>query len=951
MIFKLRLLGPLVLVLFPLLFAQGAASQTGELRGLVLDPSGAAIPGATITLTATGPALQTPPLQTKSDANGRYRFPALAPGGYMVSAAAAGFATGTTAKIAVTAGQVKQLDLSLRIAVAQQNVTVPGQVRGVGVNPDQNPSAMVLSGSALNALSDDPDELRNELQALAGPAAGPSGGQIYIDGFAGGQLPPKSSILEVRVNQNPFSAEFDRLGYGRVEIITKPGSQKLEGSLAGSGNVSALNTAVPLVAEQPTYYQYALVGNLSGPLSKHASGFFSGYYVNRQNQAIVVTVNPQDTSASILQAVPQPIDYLSLNPRLDFQSGNHTFTVRDLFYRTRESGSGVGSLTLDLPSQASNVISEENALEVSDVVLVSPRFVNETHFQWSRIYNDQVPAGVSPTVTVEGAFTSGGSSEGIERDTQNNFELQNYSTVSAGTQTLRFGARLRLYDDQSTSTGGANGAYTFYSVSDYQAQSPDFYSGSIVNNAEARVLLFDGALFFQDDWRWKPNFDLSAGIRLEGQNRVHDHADWAPRLAIAWSPDRRPGTAQPKTVIRAGSGWFYTRFTVPNFFSSDSGTPYVINAIHHNGINEPEFAGPCSPLPCSYFPAASTAPQQVNPNLVPTVESIDPHFRAALDMQTGVGVDRQITRGILANITWLYTRGVHQYLQNNVNAPAFDVSTYTVTGQPAASNNYQFQSGGVYRQNQLIFTVNTQLKRLVMNANYMLNQAKSDTQDAYYFPSVPDDPGLDYGRAGFGNRQRLTLVGSYSGPWGLAFSPMIVAQSGTPYNLTIGTDATASNQFNARPTYGVCGAPYVHATRYGCLDTAPAGKSERIVPYGVGLGPANAAVHLRVSKVIGVGPRIGSAQSGQTFQTGNSVSGRGLSGGSGSVKLDESAPRRDNLTLVLSAANLFNMVNLGTPNGVLLSPLFNQSQTVAPPPFQSATPGNRAISFQASFSF
>jgi hypothetical protein len=951
MIFKLRLLGPLVLMLFPLLFAPRAVSQTGELRGLVLDPSGAAIPGATITLTATGPTLQTQTLQTTSDASGHYGFHALASGSYSVSVAAVGFATSTTAKIAVTAGQVRQLDLSLKIAVAQQNVTISGLARGVGVNADQNSSAMVLSGSALNALSDDPDELRNELQALAGPAAGPSGGQIYIDGFAGGQLPPKSSILEIRVNQNPFSAEFDRLGYGRVEIITKPGSQKLQGSLAGSGNASAFNTAVPLVAEQPSYYQYALVGNLSGPLSKRASGFFSGYYVNRQNQAIVDAVNPQDTGASVLEAVPQPIDYLSLNPRLDFQSGRHTFTMRDLFYRTRETGSGVGSLTLDLPSQASNVISEENALELSDVVLVSPRFVNETHFQWSRISNDQVPVSVSPTVTVEGAFTSGGSSEGIERDTQNNFELQNYSTVSAGTQTLRFGARLRLYDDQSTSTSGANGAYTFYSVSDYQARSPDFYSGSVVNNPQARVLLFDGALFFQDDWRWKPNFDLSAGLRLEGQNRIRDHADWAPRLAIAWSPDRRPGTAQPKTVIRAGSGWFYTRFTVPNFFSSDSGTPYVIDAIHHNGINEPEYAGPCSP--CSYFPAASTAPLQVNPNLVPTLQSIDPHFRAALDMQTGLGVDRQITRGIMANVTWLYTRGVHQYLQNNVNAPAFDVSTYTVTGQPAAGNNYQFQSGGVYRQNQLIFTVNTQLKRLVMNANYMLNQAKSDTQGAYYFPSVPDDPGLDYGRAGFGNRQRLTLVGSLSGPWGIAFSPMIVAQSGTPYNLTIGTDATGSNQFNARPTYGACGAPAVIATRYGCLDTAPTGngKSEKMIPYGVGLGPANAAVHLRVSKVIGVGPRVGSAQSGQTFQTGSSVSGRGLSGGSGSVKLDESAPRRYNLTLVCSVANLFNTVNLGTPNGVLLSPLFNQTQAVAPPPFQSATPGNRAISFQASFSF
>jgi hypothetical protein len=940
--FRLRLLGSLALLFLPLLAPAWAASQTGELRGIVLDPSGAAIPGARITVKGVGVTLQ-----KVSGADGLFAFSELPLGIYSVSLEARGFTPQILSSVVVSAGRVRQVTVSLRIAVEPQNVTISGQPHGIDLSPGQNSSAMVLSGSALNALSDDPDDLRNELQALAGPAAGPSGGQIYIDGFAGGQLPPKSAILEVRVNQNPFSAEFDRLGYGRVEIITKPGAQKLKGSLASGGNVSALNTAVPLVAAQPSYYQYAIVGDLSGPLSKRASGFFSGYYVSRQNQAIVDAINPQNTSASILAAVPQPIEYLSLNPRIDFQAGNHTFTVHDLFYRTQESGSGVGSLTLHLPSQASNVISEENALQVSDVALVNAQFANETHFQWSRIYNDQVPVSLAPAVTVEGAFTSGGSSQGVERDLQNNFVLQNFSTVGAGAHTLRFGASLRLYDDQSTSTNGANGSYTFYSVGDYVANSPDFYSCAVVNNPKARALLFDGALFFQDDWRWRPNFDLSAGLRLEGQNRIHDHADWAPRLALAWSPDRRPG-AQPKTVVRAGSGWFYSRFTVPNFFSADSGTPYVINAIHENGIYGEEFAGPCPP--CSYYPYSPNPPSTVSPGLVPTVVTIDAHFHAALDMQTGIGVDRQITHRIMANVTYLYTRGVHQYLENSVNAPAFDASTYAVTGPPAAINNYQFQSGGVYRQNQLIFTLNTQLKRLGLNANYMLNQAKSDTQDAYYFPSVPQDPGIDYGRAAFGYRQRVLLVGSWNAPLGVSVSSLLVAQSGTPYNLTIGDDATANNQFNARPTYGTCGAANVMATQYGCLDTDPAGKGEPLVPYGAGIGPANAVVHLRLSKVMGVGPRVVTAAEGQSYQTGSSVSGRGLSGGNGSVRLDESAPRRYNLTFVLSAANLFNLVNLSPPNGVLLSPLFNKSQALAPG-FQSATPGNRAISFQTSFSF
>ena len=117
---------------------------------------------------------------------------------------------------------------------------------------------MVVQGSALDALSDDPTELQNELQALAGPAAGPNGGQIYIDGFEGGQIPPKSDILQIRVNQNPFSAEYDRIGYGRIEIITKPGTQKFHGLIGTWGTGSALGTANPFLPAEPSYWQ---VGN------------------------------------------------------------------------------------------------------------------------------------------------------------------------------------------------------------------------------------------------------------------------------------------------------------------------------------------------------------------------------------------------------------------------------------------------------------------------------------------------------------------------------------------------------------------------------------------------------------------------------------------------------------------------------------------------------------------
>ena len=202
----------------------------------------------------------------------------------------------------------------------------------MSVNPDENSSALVVKGSDLDALSDDPDELQNELQALAGPAAGPSGGQIYIDGFTGGQIPPKSSIREIRVNQNPFSAEFDKIGYGRIEILTKPGSDKFSGHITSLGNDSAWNTANPLVQQQPSYYLYFIQADVNGPLTKSASYFFSLFHFDRQNQSIIDAVNPEDPSTNFNQALPNPSSLLFANPRVDFQLGkSNTLSVRDSY--------------------------------------------------------------------------------------------------------------------------------------------------------------------------------------------------------------------------------------------------------------------------------------------------------------------------------------------------------------------------------------------------------------------------------------------------------------------------------------------------------------------------------------------------------------------------------------------------------------------------------------------
>jgi hypothetical protein len=936
----------LLLLVLPLVFPSRVAAQSaGSLRGQVLDPSGAVVPGAAVTLTQ-GPTV----LSVQSGNDGVYVFKTVPAGSYTLTVAAKGFALFSKTSVVIAAGQARQLNASLAIAVQQQDVTVSDQSTGVSVNPDENSSAMVIKGSELDALSDDPDELQNELQALAGPAAGPNGGQIYIDGFTGGQIPPKSSIREIRVNQNPFSAEFDRIGYGRIEILTKPGSDKFSGHITSLGNDSAWNTANPLVQKQPSYYLYFIQADVNGPLTKHASYFFSLFHFDRQNQSIIDAINPEDTGTTINEALPNPSSLLYANPRVDFQLGkSNTLSVRDSYYRSVATANGPGQL--NLPEQAFNVNNQENAIQVSDTVVVSPRVINETHFQWRRVRNSQVASYFTPTISVQGAFTTGGSNSGVAHDHQDIFELQNYSTATAGKHTIRFGTRLRAYRDANYSTSGSNGNYFFESIDQYLAETPAQYQATVVENPLARALLFDGALFYQDDWRWKPNLTLSYGLRFETQNRIHDHADWGPRFSLAWAPGH-VGKTPPKTVLRAGYGWFYDRFTVPNSFSSSTGTPYIVQAIHQNGINQQSYV---INNPDFYDPNTTAAPSTVADAAasIPSFYNIDHHFHAALSMQGGVGVDQQIGKKLMFNATYLFTRGVHQYLTNNVTAPEFDPSTYTVVGPLPAAYNYQFQSGGIYKQDQVIVTANTQFRHLSLHGSYTFNEARSDTQGVTYVPSVAQDPGLDYGRASFGIRNRLFLLGTYSAPHGIIIAPLLAAQSGTPYNLVIGNDLTANNQFNARPTYGVCGAAGVVSTPYGCLDTDPVGKGETIIPYGAGIGPANFVMHMRVSKVIGIGPKIEGAKGAAGMQgNGNgSVNGRGLSGGQAQPKLDATVARKYSLTLIGGALNIFNIVNLGTPNGTLASPLFGKTQSLAGGPFGSPTPGNRAIFLQAVFTF
>src|SRR3984885_10248511 len=939
------------ILLFVSLFAAAqlfALPASGSLHGAVTDPSGARVTKATVTLQAADGTTST----AQSGADGTYLFPQLAPGIYTVTVTARGLALAQAQSVTVETGRATLQNLVLSIAVEQQQVTVTDQGAGLDTSPDNNASSIVIKGKDLDALSDDPDELQDELNALAGPAAGPNGGQIYIDGFTGGQLPPKSSIREIRINQNPFSAEYDKLGFGRIEILTKPGTDHLHGMIMANGNDSAFNSLNTFVTSEPPYYSTFFLGNVSGSFNKSSSWFLSGFRRDNNVNSIINAqlLDPTGTSYNYAAAVANPQSRMDLSPRLDLQiTPSNTLTVRYMYDRQKSSNNGVSQFALQ--TQGYDTLNQENTLQVSDTQILSSRLINETRFEYIRDRDNQTPLFTTPTITVQGAFTGGGNNEGAIHDAQDHYELQNHTSAALGAHSIRFGGRLRAVRDANSSTAGFNGNYTYASLENYAAGQASQYQVT-VGTPTARVLLFDAGLFFQDDWRLRPDFTLSYGIRYEGQNRISDHADFGPRVSFAWAVN---GKSKPATtVIRGGYGWFFDRFQATN----------ALQAIRQNGINQQQYVVKMPP-PGVAIPTGSLAASEA----APTTYSIAPNLTAPVNMQAAIGIEHRFGKNITLSSTYINSRGLHQLYSDNVNAflpGTYDITTGTgVRPNGINENLYQFQSGGIYHQNQLITNFSVRERKLTLFGFYVLNSAKADTSGATYFPSNQFDPRADYGRSTFDIRQRFLLGGNYLAPLGFSISPFLVLDSGTPFNITVGQDLNGDNQFNDRPAFATSPSTDVMNTTYGSFDLDPAAGEARI-PYNYVTGPGQFSTNLRVSKSIGIGPRTeGAAGGGPNGPPPGGGTGHGPGGGppggglgpgglssSGGrpPMLDQQISRRYSLTFTAMGRNIFNNVNLAAPVGVLESPLFGKSNALAGGFFSSPS-SNRSIDLQVSFNF
>ena len=995
--------------------AHRAAHSSGVVRGTIKDDTGGLIPGATVTLATAKGTVQT----TQATADGNYTFRDVAPGTYTVSATYAGLQQEGVMAVTVAAGQTAPANIKMTVQTQRQEVTVTDtSTNTVSTEAANNQTALVLKQEDLEALPDDPDDLQADLEALAGPAAGPGGNQIFIDGFTGGRLPPKNSIREIRINSNPFSAEFDKMGFGRIQIFTKPGTDRFHGTGYYDVSDGIWNSRNPFLVtpgfDDPPFMTQLFGGNVSGPITKHASFFLDVERRQIDDNGIVTATIP---APNFLTTQPYQIFYATpqrrttVSPRVDYQLGsNNTLSFRYLYLANDHILTGIGAFNLPTttvgdityPSHGYSQSTTEQSAQVVETAVLGPHAVNETHFEFDQTSEGTKSQTTVPALFVGQSFVSGGSgysTAGYPQayDLSNYWELQNYTSLSYGAHAIKAGLRVRataLYDStpqtfngQYSFLGGTfrtlgadfsptNGIQQLTSIEQYLltvqmldagmtsqqiaalGYGPSKYTVN-AGNPYIGLTQVDFGPFVQDDWRVRPNLTVSVGLRLEAQTNIPAAVSWAPRASFAWAPGGGGRNSRPKTVIRAGWGIFYDRFSIENVLTARR---YGMNSNFQTAYNQDnptmfnaEFS---TPIPISDLTAVDSNTAQHY--------QIDGNLQAPRLMQTAVSLERQLFSHTTLTANFVDSRGTHEFRTVDINAP-YPIpgqlppgATATIGGSGSANSNavccrpfgnigdiYNYESDGFFKQTQIIVGVNSQVgKWLTLFSRYSWNNAHSDTDGLSSVPADPYNFAADWGRSSLDIENNLFLGGSIAAPYGFRLSPFFVAHSGIPYNVTTGTDLFLQGNANPTARPSVVNVETDYNTPFGYLNPVPLVPepgTSNFIGRNYATGPGYVGLNLRLSKTWGFGTTKFEGPSGGAHAGQGRGFGRGFS---------ETSAHRYNLVFSVNVRNIFNHENLNTPNGALTSPYFLESTGITGGYGAEATASNqRRLDMQLRFTF
>jgi hypothetical protein len=876
---RMTLISLLCVMLLPFTaFAQNQQSQA-SLRVTVRDETQAALIHAVVTVTDVNGIEK----QVLVDESGVATFNGLVPGSHQVRVEAEGF-QGYTVPFNVRRGNnnaIATLTVAIREEIFVQEESA--------ANRRDNGFTTTLTADDIAGLSDDPDEMAEQLKQMAGPGA-----QIFVDGFRGGRLPPKDQIQQIRFHTNSYAAEYHDAGMVRVEVITKPGMGGWRGNFNFGFRDESLNARNAFATERGPEQQKRFNFNFQGPLAKGKTSLAINADGNLSYDA--QTIVARTPSGQINDQVRRPVEGVNVSVRLE-QALGPVNSLRAEYARRDNTRRNLGVGDFDLRERAYDNETVNDTLRVRNTRTIGKQVFSELRVEFTQSETTSISASTLPTIRVLDAFTAGGAGLSGTRHGRQFTVAQNFDFTIAK-HSLRAGIQVDGGWWDSDSQSNANGTFTFSSLDDFLAGRPRTYTRR-VGDPNVEYSQYEAGWYIQDDFRLSKNINVSFGLRQEVQTHMDDKWNLAPRTAFTW--------ALGKANVRGGYGIFYDWLEANTYEQvvRVDGTHQIDDVIINPSYPNVEF-GAGTVLPASRI--------VLGPDLTqPTIH------------QASIGYERALGQWGNFRTDYMITRATDTLRSVNINAPVNGIRP-----DPTAGNITQIESNGKRASDRI--SVGTMLRvpnrRIMGNVMYQYANTRSFADSPLALPSNSNDPDADWGPSSMDIRHRLFLMANTPLGYGIRGSVQAQFSSAPPYTITTGLDDNGDTVFNDRPA--------------GVGRNSARGASQWNVNLRVNR-PFNLGGLFDGPVMIGAPPPPPPPSSSANAQRGP-MGGAG-DGGGGPVQvvmMDGAANSRYRLDLYVQVFNLFNTTNLNGFVGNRLSPYFGTATSAAPP---------RRIELGASISF
>ena len=813
---------------------------------MVRDSTGAVLVRAAVVITATDGS---DPVVTTTDANGRFEFRGLTRESYRISATAAGFGE-LTRTIQVRGPEPTTVELVLRPALAERvEVTSQGLSATAGLN------VMTLEGPALEALPDDAGGLLQRVRELAGATDTLGQVEVTVDGFR--QLlwiPPKQAIQAIRISSNSFAPEFAQPGQPRIDIITKPGTDRVRGEIAGTFSNETMTAPNALATQDPAAQLGEVTGYVSGPIIPGRWTFmaYGGHWTQQQDTVINATVldaSYAPTARVETVATPSRVDNLWLGTSLQLGS-RHTLAVS--FSRTTTKAENLGLISgLDLPTRSYSRTTSNDGVRGALTSVPSPRVFNEFRVQIGpqRVTNQAVSG--APAVVVFDAFSDGGNQDNL-LSAENHLEtlLTDAVTISVPQHTLKFGIDARLALRRYTDLTNAGGTFLF--GSDFERDAAGIplevviapleryrrtllgvtgYTPSqfFMKRGDPDVRFRDDAagIFAQDDWSPTSRLSLSYGMRTEWQTAANERLGLRLGMAMALDDAR-------KNVVRVGLGTFYQRIE----------PELTLDVTRLDGQHQEQVQIDQPP----FFPA-------IPPNLEALPASLskiyvqDSELRAPRIFMGALGFERQLTPRTFLTTKYSFHDGIDLLRTRNINAP----DPTGARPDPGLGQVLQYESTGQLRRHEVSSGWRWNGSRGMLFVNYIYVHARSDTDGRTTVPADGSRLDLEFGPTATDRDHSMTAGGNLTIAGGVQISPYLTTASGRVFNLTTGFDNNGDGLFADRPASVAANTPGAIQTPYGWL-LADRPADAVMLTRNAGREPFTLRLDVRVSRAFRLSP-------------------------------------------------------------------------------------------------